>query len=278
MIHPSDHRMSDIRTEVQKEARNNILQYAIFRWESAVVIALTLLVYFLAPGPFGLPRELWLALGVAALGLVVYSSLTDAETNARVMLEIFQEKFDPGKIRDKTLRKEVEEALEYQRRIEMQVRKQRAGLIRDRLDDAANQLSDWVSNIYQLALRLDAFLADDLLSRDRTRLPQELQQLTEKRQREQNPDVQRQLDQVIASKNGQWQTLRQLDARMKQAQLQMDQSLAALGTVYGQVQLLNAESINSGRAERLRADIQEQVKRLDDLVSSLNEVYDYNAT
>lgn len=158
------------------------------------------------------------------------------------------------------------------------MRKQRAGLIRDRLDDAANQLSDWVSNMYQLALRLDAFLSDDLLSRDRTRLPQELQQLTEKRQREQNPDVLRDLDRVIASKTEQWQTLRQLDARMKQAQLQMDQSLAALGTVYGQVQLLNAEAINSGRAERLRADIQEQVKRLDDLVSSLNEVYDYSAT
>lgn len=270
--------MSDIRTEVQKEARNNIMQYAIFRWESAAVIALTLLVYFLAPGPFGLPRELWLVLGVVALGLVIYSSLTDAETNARVILDVFQEKFDPGKIKDKTLRKEIEEALEYQRRIEMQVRKQRAGLIRDRLDDAANQLSDWVSNMYQLALRLDAFLSDDLLSRDRTRLPQELQQLTEKRQREQNPDVLRDLDRVIASKTEQWQTLRQLDARMKQAQLQMDQSLAALGTVYGQVQLLNAEAINSGRAERLRADIQEQVKRLDDLVSSLNEVYDYSAT
>lgn len=269
--------MSDIRSEVQKEARNAILQYAVFRWESAAVIALTLLVYFLAPGPFGLPRELWLVLGTVGLGLVIYSSLTDAETNARVILDIFQERFDPGKIKDKTLRTEVEEALEYQRRIEMQVRKQRAGLIRDRLDDAADQLSDWVSNIYQLALRLDAFLADDLLSRDRAKLPQDLQQLTEKRQREQNPDVQRQLDQVIASKSNQWQTLRQLDARMKQAQLQMDQSLAALGTVYGQVQLLNAESINSGRAERLRTDIQEQVNRLNDLVNSLNEVYDYSA-
>jgi hypothetical protein len=217
-----------------------------------------------------------LALGLIGLGLIVYSSLTDAETNARVMLELFQEQLDPSRIKDKTLRAEVEEALEYQRRIEMQVRKQRAGLIRERLEDAANQISDWVSNIYQLALRLDAYLADDLLTRDRTRLPQDIQQLSEKRAREQNPDVQRQLDEVISSKQNQWQTLRQLDARMKQAQLQMEQSLTALGTVYGQVQLLNAEAINSGRAERLRNDILEQVKRLDDLVSSLNEVYRYD--
>ncbi|MCB0025300.1 MAG: hypothetical protein KDD91_19845, partial [Caldilinea sp.] len=133
----------------------------------------------------------------------------------------------------------------------------------------------WVSNIYQLALRLDAYQADDLLARERNDLPQELQTLTAQRQREQNAGVQQQLDQVIASKSTQWQTLRQLDARMQQAQLQMDQSLTALATVYSQVQLLNAEAINSGRAERLRSDIQEQVQRLDDLVASLNEVYDY---
>lgn len=269
--------MSDIRTEVQKEARNNILQYAIFRWESAVVIALTLVVYFLAPGPFGLPRELWLLLGLVGVALIVYSSLTDADTNARVILDIFQEKFNPGKIREKGLRKDVEEALEYQRRIEMQVREQKSGLIRDRLEDAANQLSDWVSTIYQLALRVDAYQADDLLAKERKELPQELETLQAKRGREQDPGVQRQLDQVLDSKAAQWKTLRELDARMRQAQLQMDQSLTALATVYGQVQLLNAESINSGRAERLRTDIQEQVKRLDDLVASLNEVYDYSA-
>ena len=267
--------MSEIRSEVQKQARNNILQYAVFRWESAAVIALTLIVYFLAPGPLGLPRELWLVLGLVALGLVIYSSISDADTNARVLLDLYQEKFDPKQIKDKALRKELEEALEYQRRIEMQVRKQQPGLIRDRLEDAANQLSEWVSNIYQLALRLDAYQADDLLARERNDLPQELQTLTAQRQREQNAGVQQQLDQVIASKSTQWQTLRQLDARMQQAQLQMDQSLTALATVYSQVQLLNAEAINSGRAERLRSDIQEQVQRLDDLVASLNEVYDY---
>lgn len=267
--------MSEIRSEVQKQARNNILQYAVFRWESAAVIALTLIVYFLAPGPLGLPRELWLVLGLVALGLVIYSSISDADTNARVLLDLYQEKFDPKQIKDKALRKELEEALEYQRRIEIQVRKQQAGLIRDRLEDAANQLSEWVSNIYQLALRLDAYQADDLLARERNDLPQELQKLTAQRQREQNAGVQQQLDQVIASKSTQWQTLRQLDARMQQAQLQMDQSLTALATVYSQVQLLNAEAINSGRAERLRSDIQEQVQRLDDLVASLNEVYDY---
>ncbi|MCA9008055.1 MAG: hypothetical protein KDA70_22505, partial [Planctomycetaceae bacterium] len=82
-------------------------------------------------------------------------------------------------------------------------------------------------------------------------------------------------DEVIESKGRHWQSLRELDARMRQADLQLEQSLTALGTVYSQVQLIDAQSVDSGRAERLRSDIQEQVARLDDLVSSLNEVYNH---
>jgi len=33
--------------------------------------------------------------------------------------------------------------------------------------------------------------------------------------------------------------------------------------------------VDSSRSERLQADIQEQVSRLNDLVSSISEVYDY---
>ena len=64
---------------------------------------------------------------------------------------------------------------------------------------------------------------------------------------------------------------------MKQAELQLEQSLTALATVYSQVQLIDAQDVASGRAERLQADIQEQVNRLSDLVSSLGEVYEYRS-
>ena len=106
-------------------------------------------------------------------------------------------------------------------------------------------------------------------------MPRELEQLTAQRKLEGNPRTQEQLDEVIESKGRHWQSLRELDARMRQADLQLEQSLTALGTVYSQVQLIDAQSVDSGRAERLRDDIQEQVARLDDLVSSLNEVYNH---
>jgi hypothetical protein len=88
--------------------------------------------------------------------------------------------------------------------------------------------------------------------------------------------VQEQLEQVIAGKRNHWQAIRDLDARMKEAALQLDQSVTALATIYSQVQLIDAQSIGSGRAERLQADISEQVARLNDLVNSINDVYNHN--
>ena len=268
--------MTTVRSELQKQAFSATIQYALFRWESAVVIALTIVLSVLFRRPFiWWPPFGWLLIGLIGLGAIVYSSLTDAETNARVLLKLFQEQFDPNEINDKELRQSVENALEYQRRIEVLIRRQSPGVMRDRLEDTANQISQWIANIYQLAFRLDAYRADDLLARERQALPKEIEQLTSQRRSESNTDVQAQLDSVLEGKAKHWQTLRALDARMKQASLQMEQSLTALATIYSQVQLVDAQSVASGRAERLQADIQEQVARLNDLVNSINEVYNF---
>jgi len=269
--------MTTIRTELQKQAQNSLVQYAIFRWENALIIALMIVLTGLNFRPFPWwPFWGWPLLGLIGVVAIIYTSLTDAETNAKVILRLFQEQFDPRQIRDRELRHDVETALEYQRRIEEQIRSQKESLKRDRLESTANQISNWISNVYQIALRLDAYRQDDLLARERAVVPKEIEELDERRKRERNPDVQRQLEDVLEGKNQQWQTLRALDTRMTQAQLQLDQSLTALATIYSQVQLVDAQSVGSGRAERLQADIQEQVNRLNDLVSSINEVYNYH--
>jgi hypothetical protein len=269
---------SETRSDIQKRAQSAVLQYAFFRWESALVIGLTIVLFFLVPHPFPWwPRYAWLVLGACGLAALVYSSLTDAETNARVLLRLFQEQFDTKRIRDKELRADLETALEYQRRIEVQVRQQDRTLLRDRLNETANQITQWIANMYALALRLDSYRRDDLLGKQRGTLPQELKDLTDQRKRTTNGATQAQLDQVIDTKGKQWQALRDLDDRMKQAELQLQESLAALATIYSQVQLVDAQSVESGRAERLQSDIRDQVNRLGDLVDSINEVYDYKA-
>ena len=62
---------------------------------------------------------------------------------------------------------------------------------------------------------------------------------------------------------------------MKRADLQLDGSLASLGTVYSQILLVGSTEVDSDRAERLQADIDGEVQGLQDVVASINEVYDY---
>lgn len=265
------------RNELQKEAQSLLTQYAFFRWENAVLIAGALLLTVLYPRPLpGWPFWGWVLVGLVGVVAIVYSSLTDTEANARILLELIQEESNPREIRDETLRQDVERALEYQRRIEIQVQKQRPGVMRDRLEETAGQLSDWMSNIFALAKRLDAYKADNLLRRERQTVPDEVKMLDVRLQQETRSATRQQMQEVLAAKRHQLQSLQALDTRMQQAQLSMEQSLTALATVYSQLQLISIQDINSGKAERLRSDIQEQVNRLNDLVSSINAVYDYN--
>jgi hypothetical protein len=265
--------MATRRSELHKKAESAILQYAFFRWESAVVLAGTILLMWLLPHPFPWwPVWGWLILGLLGLGGIFYSSLTDAEANARVVLELLQQQFDPRKIKDEALREEVETALVYQQRIETQIRRQRAGVLRDRLEDTANQLSDWIANIYTLALKLDAYRRDELLAGERQRVPREIEELAAERRREQNPEIRQELERVLESKGKHWQALRKLDTRMKQAELRLEESATALSTVYSQIQLIGARDVDSSGAERLEADIREEVDQLNDLISSIREI------
>ncbi len=265
------------RTDLQKEAQSLLRQYAFFRWENAVVIAVALLLTVLSYRfPLGLPFWGWMLLGLVGVAVIVYSSLTDSEANARLLLELMQEEFNPRAFQDRALRQDVERTLEYQRRIEAQVQKQQPGIMRDRLEETAGQLSDWVGTIFALAKRLDAYKADNLLRQEMQTVPDAIKSLEARLESETGSATREQMQKVLDAKRSHLQSLQALHARMRQAQLSMEQSMTALATVYSQLQLISAQDINSGRAERLRADIQEQVKRLNDLVTSINVVYDYS--
>ncbi len=268
-----------IRTQLQKQAQTTLIQNALLRWEGALVLALSLVLTFLLPAPFPWWPHIasfgwgWLVLGLIGYGAIAASSLTDSQANARLLLDQFQQQFNPGTIRNAVLREDVERALEYQQRIEEQVRDQPEGMMRSQLEDIAGQISTWVNNVYELARRLDAYRQDNLLAQERKSLPQEIEQLEARRKLESNDNVAREVGRLIESKGQHWQSVRALDERMQQAQLQLDQSVTALATLHSQIRLIDSRAVSSGQAQRLQADIREQTARLDDLVAGINDVY-----
>lgn len=267
--------MARSRVELSKRA---IVQYALFRWENAVIFAGVILLTAFFPKPFSWwPIWGWALLGILGVGTITYSSLTNIRFNAQLLLSTFQDQFELKRIGLPELRRKVESALEYQRRIVAQVQNQESSVLWSRAEDTALQLDEWITNVYRLCLRLDAFERDKLLNDELAAVPAELTRLKQRLKDESDPQIQSELQQVIESKKQQYATMQALEQRMKQAELQLEQSLTALATIDSQIRLLDAQDVDSGRTERLYADVREQVSRLNDLISSINEVYDYNA-
>jgi hypothetical protein len=262
---------------MEQEAQKMMLQNAFFRKESAIWVALTiLLTAFFHPFVWW-PWWAWLVIGAIGEVALVISSLTDKAEQQRIVENLFREKYNASGIRDRNLRAKLDEAEQYHQRIRQVVEQQKSGILRDRMQETAGQVYDWIANMVKLAQRIDSFRSDQIIQRDLKNVPGEVDDLTRRLAREANPQVRDQINTTLSSTRQFAANLSELDARMQRADLQLDHSLAALGTVYSQMLLVGTSEVDSDRAERLRGDIRNEVAALQDLVESLNEVYSFSA-
>ncbi len=270
-----------IHEDIKKRAQRAILQRALFRTENAVVIAGSLLLAAFFPQPF--PQTLpwfnwwtWLLIGVVGVAGIVVSTLRDPKERTQAVADMFREDHDPALIKDKDLRDKYERALEYYDRLEEVSGAMKSERLRERTGESVRQMEEWVSNIYRLALRLQAYKDDGILNRDRQQVPKTMRSMQAKMKLEANESIRQQLAATLDSKHRQWQNLQALDTLMEKAGLQLDHSVAALGTVYSQLLLISSSrEIDGNRARRLSEDVTDEVASLQDLVDSINEVYDY---
>ena len=257
---------------LRKRATRAIVENAIFDWKSGVVIALTILFTAFSPIDEGW-RWYYLAGGVVMWLALFVSILTDPAANARAVADLLRHDFDPKQIRGEAGRGKVDKALEYRQRIAETIARTRQGVLREHLSGMAGQIDEWIGNLYQLAQRLDAYEVDPVIRQDLRSVPQAIQNLQAKLKAEDDASVREQMQQTIGSKRAQLANLQQLENMMQKAELQMDSTVTAMGTIYSQLLLVGVKDVDSGRAQRLREDISEQVKQLHDVVSSMVDVY-----
>ncbi len=255
-------------------ARRAMVAHAFYRLESALTIALTILLAFFLPRPFPWWRWwYWAILGITAEALIVYTSLTDTRTGQQVVAALLRERFDPGAIKTRAYRDKVRQALVYRDQIEAIVTQMPDGVLRDHLLNATASIADWVGSIFAIAQRLDAYERDGVLHDDMARVPGDVAQLERALARETDPQVRRQIEATLQAKRGQRDTLQALENRMEQAAFRLEETLTSLGTVYSQFQLLRARRMDGAGARHLSDDIHRQVQRLQDLLTSMDAVY-----
>lgn len=267
--------MNDLR----QRTRGKLIQNAIFSPLSALVIAAgIILVGLQVPIPvltdaLGVPPVAWLA-GLVPLWLgVVGANIASRGAGEKAASQVLREQFDVNSITNPSLRMNVAQAIAYRERIDKAVPRFSDSAMQGRMQDVANQVEEWVRNIYTLARRLDVYHNDSIIKNDMKAVPESIRKLQMRLNGEDNDAVRRELDDTIRRRQAQYDSLQRLETTMDRAELQLENTLTALGTVYSQMLLVDARDVDSSKAQRLRDSIVDQVNSLHDVLVSMDEVY-----
>jgi len=258
--------------EVKQRALGAIISNALLRWESVVTIALTAILFLFVKDPFPWWQDwFWLIGGAIAESALVLSAITDPEASSAAVAREFEGQFDLGKIKGTVSRQRLQSALEYRRNM-LTLAKRHDGAMRASMMQTVSDINDWIGHMYDLALHIDAFDDNDLVERDRRRVPDQIRNTEKRLELEKDPRVRGDLEQQLKQLQQQRDNLDATVSSVRRAEIQLESTLSSLGTIYAQMSLLGTKEVDSARAQRLRLEIQDEVASLQDTISAMDEV------
>ncbi len=261
--------------QIQQRALSAMLTDAFFTWPSAVNIAFALIMFFLVPHLFIWWQPwFWIVFGVVAEAIYLGATLTDPVASQQAVNRMLTERFDPNSIKNLSARQRLQKALEYKKLIDAFAARQ-TGALKVSLTQTANEINDWIEQIYRLAKAIDTFEANTIIDRDRRAVPTELENLKRRLAVETDPTVQAELQEAIEIRQRLLDNLQSIANSVKRTDIKLDNTLAQLSTVYAQMQLLDTKALDSGHAQRLRTEIQEEIASLSDTINAMDDVYAY---
>lgn len=264
------------RNEARRKVFGTLLMNAVLRWESFVTLLLTMIL-FIGVGNFELlglpiPAFAWLLLGGAAEAALVMSMLTDPEEAQEALAKEFESKYDISSVRNSVSRDRLRTAMEYRRNM-LKLLKRHTGGMRVELRDTVNQVNNWIAAMYDLAIHIDSFEGNELVIRDMRMVPQQIEKVKIRIQREQDDRVREDLERQLRLLEQQKANLEQTQNSIKRAEIQLETTLSSLGTVYAQMSLLGTRgSVDGTKQQRMRLEIQDEVMSLQDTIEAMEEV------
>ncbi len=140
-----------------------------------------------------------------------------------------------------------------------------------RLTELSGQFDAWVKSVEQMAGRIQGYKDNPVIQQDLANVPASIKRLEGQLAFETDARVRAQLEAALESRRNQLGALEKLGGTMRQAELQLENTVAALGTIYSQA--LAGQSTNqvAGYAD-LAGDMNERVRVLQDQIEALEEV------
>lgn len=260
------------RDEIRRKATGAVLRNAVLSWQVAITLVMTAILYFFVP--IDLPfwqQWFWLIAGGLAAAGFVGATLTDPEAAQDAVARQFASKYDLSKIKSRVSRKHLEDALEYRSNM-LTLAKRSGGALRVSLTQTIDDIDEWIGHMYDLAEHIDSFDENELVKRDREQVPEMIRKTTQRLQREQDETVRRDLERQLVQYEQQQANLDAAFNGARRAEIQLQSTLSSLGTIYAQMSRLGTAEVDSGRAQRLRLEIQEEVAGLQDTIEAMEEV------
>ena len=249
-----------------------MVQHAVLRWETLVTILLTAILFLFFKDPFPWWQDwFWLVGGAIAEGALIYSTLTDPEAADEALSREFEHKYDLSEISNQKSRQQLRSALEYRRSM-LTLVKRHQGALRTNLRQTVSDVNDWIDHMYRLAEHIDAFEGNKLVERDMRTVPQRIERVKVRLERETDEAIKREYERQLEQLEQQFTNLEATVNSVKRAEIQLESTLSSLGTVYAQLSLLGTKEVDSGRAQRLRLEIQDEVAGLQDTIEAMDEV------
>ena len=259
------------RSELEHRARRAIFKHAILSPQSLSLLLISVFGTGLGISFLGGDPLLWLGFGAIAELFYLGATITDPRAASHAVSDMFRRDYNPADIRNPHARQRLEQALAYHRNMQS-LAAETAGARRVQIEATVSEVDDWLEQIFRMARRIDNYNENELINRDRLRVPNELGVLRQRHASETNANLQAELAAAIRLKETQWANLQALETNIKRADIQLDNTLAALGTVFAQLQLMDSKSGQGGRVQRLQQDITEEIASLKDTIDAIDDV------
>jgi len=252
-----------------------LLTNALLRWESLVTIMVTAIL-FLFVQDVNVPIVewqpwFWLVLGALAETALIASTLTDPEATEQALAEDFERQYDLRNIRNRVSRERLRDAFEYRRNMLKLVERSK-GSMRTRLRTLVNDVSDWITHMYNLAEHIDLFESNELVARDRQQVPQQIEKVRIRIEHEPDERVRMDLENQLQRLQQQQMNLEATVSNIKRAEIQLESTLSSLGTVYAQMSLLGTKDTDSAKGQRLSVEVKDEIDKLQDTIDAMEEV------
>ncbi|MBN1217664.1 MAG: hypothetical protein JXM69_01950 [Anaerolineae bacterium] len=178
---------------------------------------------------------------------------------------------DEATISEERVNAQVEQALSYQAQIERLIKSTAHKTDQVHLEQLHLQIDAWTAAIYNLAERLSSLRRDDLIRRDTKEVPKAIADLETRLESETDEVVRGQLAHTLENRRKQLASLTQLQTMMRRAEIQIESTLSQLGTIYSQI-LTGQSTSHVADYDRISADVDEEVRQLQDHLEALREV------